>query len=569
MGIQDLIDTAPPGGTVNVTPGIYPEQLVINKPLTLEGPTPAAGEAIVDAAGLAVTPTLLITSSQVTVRLLTFRNGPGQGIRVGTASEPNLQEVLIEDCVIRGHDYAGIMNINGSSIDVISNLIEDNGNVPSFERAGIILRDHGPTKILNNSTNNNGDGIYAEGSAAGLLVENNSMTDEFSSGVTLAWDEQNATVKNNTITDCGLTTDELKGGIVIIQALAEVITGNTIENCKQRGIMWAWCPSAGPEPDSILISLNKITHSAFDAIYLFSQGPGSFLPPDPYALKPLISENIFSENGGAGVFVSNVFLGNPTGKAEPHLQGNSILNNTWGAFNETAIVIDAVDNWWGDATGPYHSLLNPGGAGNPVSDNINFIPWMEAPPIPPPAEIDCIIARKVYWSCKKTLISEEMVDVSAFAEGEISCARCIRANLFVDPKHPFTVTKIAGTERVRLSFYFTCTVKFADSASNKAVTSPPILYEAVHPVASLVRDRRIGVTADIYLECLECFVSDRHRITCCIGKIISLQLTAPVQLLIPTYGFCPDPDYCRPVTGNCPGVTNNLFSGASFFSTGG
>jgi hypothetical protein len=36
-------------------------------------------------------------------------------------------------------------------------------------------------------------------------------------------------------------------------------------------------------------------------------------------------------------------------------------------------------NWWGDATGPYHPFLNPGGLGDSVSDFVDFDPWLTAP----------------------------------------------------------------------------------------------------------------------------------------------------------------------------------------------
>ncbi len=553
MSIQSMIDAAPSGGTVSVSPGIYLEQLVIDKPLTLVGPDPAMGEASVDAAGMGSGPTLLITSSQVTVRSMTFQNGPGQGIRIGTAAFPSLEEVLVEKCTIRGHDLAGIMNINSSAVDVVDNLIENNGNVSSFERAGIILRSHGPTTVISNTVHDNGDGIYAEGSSAGLLIKNNVITNEFSSAVTLGWDEQNVTIVDNFIEGCGLDNDELKGGIVIVQSMAEIISGNTIKNCKERGIMWAWVPSVGPEPESVLISSNRISSSLHDALYLFSQGPGSFIPPDPYALKPFLNENFLTESGNAGVFVSNVFLGNPTGTANPHLECNRIEANAWGVYNQTAAVVDAMNNWWGDVSGPYHLVENPGGLGNPVSDNVQFIPWKEDPPVPEPTEADCINALKVYWSCRKHHIDEAVTDVSDLVEGKITAVKCIRVNLVDAGRPPVTVKKIPGAERVQVKYGFECTLKFKDYAGWKVLTGRPVYHREILVAPALIRERRIGATADIYLQCLRCFVSGYHRITCCIGTVILLQLVSPVQLLIPTYGFCPEPEHCLSLKNKCSG----------------
>lgn len=43
--------------------------------------------------------------------------------------------------------------------------------------------------------------------------------------------------------------------------------------------------------------------------------------------------------------------------------------------------IIAHNNWWGDATGPYHPTLNPGGQGDTLTtDRIRFIPWLTEPP---------------------------------------------------------------------------------------------------------------------------------------------------------------------------------------------
>ncbi|MDD5528918.1 MAG: right-handed parallel beta-helix repeat-containing protein [bacterium] len=49
----------------------------------------------------------------------------------------------------------------------------------------------------------------------------------------------------------------------------------------------------------------------------------------------------------------------------------------------TTGTIDATNNWWGAASGPYHATLNPSGTGNAISDtlkssvrSINFNPWL-------------------------------------------------------------------------------------------------------------------------------------------------------------------------------------------------
>ena len=54
---------------------------------------------------------------------------------------------------------------------------------------------------------------------------------------------------------------------------------------------------------------------------------------------------------------------------------NAIYGNGTGVHSTNATV-NALTNWWGDATGPYHATLNPAGLGNKVSDHVLFDPWM-------------------------------------------------------------------------------------------------------------------------------------------------------------------------------------------------
>ncbi|MDI9456557.1 MAG: right-handed parallel beta-helix repeat-containing protein [Bacillota bacterium] len=548
MSIQNMIDATPSGGTVSVPPGTYFEQLVINKPLILKGPDPAVGEAIVDATGLEAVPTLLITSSEVTVKFMVFQNGPSRGICIGTTTFPNLESVVIDNCIVRGHDLSGIINITGSAVDIINSLIENNGAVVSFERAGVFLKAHGKTNIINNTIrHNSGDGLYADGRGdgnAGLLVKNNIIEDESFSGITLAWDEREVTISGNTIRNCGLGTSDLHGGIVIIQSMAETIEGNIIMNCKQRGIMWGWVPQAGPKPDEILISGNQIYKSSHDALSLFSQGPGSFIPPDPFPLEPLVSDNFLHDNGNAGVFISNQFSGSSPGNANPHVECNSLQNNSWGVFNQTATIINAVNNWWGDSSGPFHPVKNPDGLGNPVSDRVDFIPWKIKPPLPPPTEIVCIKAKQVYESCRVLQAGEEVADLDDLVTGQIHEIRWLDAELVIDAHHPFKCEKILNSNRVQLSFFYRYKFRWFDDTGEHIFTSAPVSVEKVTAMSKRVRHKQIQPRCEVFLKCLECFVSNETEVTCCIGQMILFQLVANVQLRIPAYGFCSPPGEC-------------------------
>jgi hypothetical protein len=58
-----------------------------------------------------------------------------------------------------------------------------------------------------------------------------------------------------------------------------------------------------------------------------------------------------------------------------NIAGNDLL----GVCNEAAEEVDATNNWWGDASGPYNETSNPDGKGDAVSDNVNYDPWLTSP----------------------------------------------------------------------------------------------------------------------------------------------------------------------------------------------
>lgn len=506
--IQDAIDAAPPGSTVNVPPGVYQEQLVIDKPLTLSGPDPAIGEAVVDAAGMAAVPTIHIIASDVTVTRLTIQNGTLHGIVAGSADWPDLTNIVITNNIIRGHANAGILTANGAALHIENNIIENNGQGTGFNRVGILLRPHGPSQVIGNIIRNNAiDGIYAEGSDSGLLIEDNEIDGHDNSGITLAWDQVNTTIRNNLIANNGLGLSQETGGIVIVQSMAEEISGNIIRNSNGSGIHWGWTPSFGPAPEEVLIVNNVITDSNQDGIFLFSQGPGGFIPPDPFPLEPLVCGNTLQNNGRAGVYVSNVYYYSP-GNASPAIHFNSISGNeAWGVFNGTAGVVDAADNWWGNPSGPFHPTLNPDGTGDPVSDNVEFDPWLTG--LSEPTVLGCELDPVILESATITPMRDEKASVRVGIR--------VNGRVLVD----------VNGEESTLPFYY-----FLSKSMVMYAPDPEQIKVSILPQTA----------CDAFPE--------SQWIHICVFLFVVVSIESEVQLMVPSYGYPPRPPQCA--VPQCP-----------------
>jgi hypothetical protein len=116
-----------------------------------------------------------------------------------------------------------------------------------------------------------------------------------------------------------------------------------------------------------------------------------------YAHDWTIVSNLITRNTW-GIYVANRTAGNNLANvvmSENCIVDNRVLGSAastaYGINNPTAVLLNAQNNWWGDASGPYHPTLNLGGLGDRVSDNVTFTPWLTAPagicapPPPPPA----------------------------------------------------------------------------------------------------------------------------------------------------------------------------------------
>ena len=87
--------------------------------------------------------------------------------------------------------------------------------------------------------------------------------------------------------------------------------------------------------------------------------------------SPTVQNTTFTKNA----------IGIVTDSSTPMLGCNNIYDNSnYGLYNKTTITqVSAENQWWGDSSGPYHPIKNPGGKGNAVSDGVNFKPFRVAP----------------------------------------------------------------------------------------------------------------------------------------------------------------------------------------------
>jgi len=85
---------------------------------------------------------------------------------------------------------------------------------------------------------------------------------------------------------------------------------------------------------------------------------------------------VTTENSAVGIYVSGDCI------VEAHfnnIAGNGLYG---GLYVEGSATVDATNNWWGDASGPYHETLNPDGTGDEVycygEASADFEPWLES-----------------------------------------------------------------------------------------------------------------------------------------------------------------------------------------------
>ena len=174
------------------------------------------------------------------------------------------------------------------------------------------------------------------------------VTDSQISGygrIGVGYQDATGTVLNSTITGKGAGTTFVNYGIQMDGASAVVITGNMISGNT----------ATAPGP-------------FFSAGVDMAEFGGA--APTATLTKNTITGNTF------GVHVGGDF-GNDRSFAS--IRNNNLNSNYVAIQADNKVTVDAENNWYGDASGPFQITDNPTGKGSEVTDQVDFTPFLTAP----------------------------------------------------------------------------------------------------------------------------------------------------------------------------------------------
>ncbi len=187
-----------------------------------------------------------------------------------------------------------------------------------------------------------------------------------------------------------------------------------------------------------------------------------------------------------------------------------------------------------------------------VIEIIDKKPPKPDPPCPPvpPEDVACIRTEKVFDSCRKVVVSDDIINLSGVAKGKIKEAECRKIELLKNNKYPLICERVGESNRAKVSFYYRYHIVYIDEHGKRYFTSEPIQHREAVTMSERIGEKGMEVVCEIFLDCTECFPSEKQTITCCASKQMIFKLIAMVQLLVPEHGYCPKPEDCG--TPDCP-----------------
>ena len=378
LTINYAIGQAGGGDTINVAAGTFSETVTVNQSLILRG-----AQAGVDARGRVGSESIIVGTRYVGVG----QNRCFPAIYVTTAAT----DVTIDGFTLKGK--RGTVTIYADTSRLINNIVYpiggDWGKPPALV-------------FINGAAMTGGGSDIPNGNARDVTVQYNDISPEtndtlWPSGanalridVSMATGTPSVLVDNNYLHNASHYPTALGAGlgIMVNNAAATIsVTNNVINNNGSDGM---WTSAA---------LFNTLT----------------------------VTGNYIQNNSATGINIPAGTVGNI------QIHNNDILNNvTQGIANaNSGNIVDATNNWWGDASGPYDPVgtqevppcssdpaadLNADGTGDGVSDYVKYCGWtgmVESTPTPTPEVTPTPTPTPTPSGCPTCLHFALTVDASA------------------------------------------------------------------------------------------------------------------------------------------------------------
>jgi len=394
--IQSAINAALAGDTIAIGTGIYAENVVIDKPLTLRrasrgshpllvpafsSPNSCAGASL--CADLSESNIVLVQAHNVMIDGLTLDgDNPGlvSGIAAGGA-DLDARNGIITDHRISVFNSLTVVGTTVRNI-YLRGIYASSGGTFTF--AGNTVRNVQADPASIAMFNFGGSGIMADNDVSDA---NDAISSNWSRGVQFL---RNTVVRSAS----GVHTDNAGGGA----SPADLIEGNTVSRCLPGGYgVWVFVPYTAP------VVKDNVVRECAVGLAVFGQGApvtpsfsGNNLNGhgESDSLGVLVSTDIlgfgsrdvtasFSNNVishfGTGIYVEQQcelfgFICDLTKQATAEFRFNIINANDAGANGLTGTAVDAVNNWWGCSNGP-----NAPGCDTAIG-TVTVTPWLEKHP---------------------------------------------------------------------------------------------------------------------------------------------------------------------------------------------
>jgi len=321
--IQDAIDAAVAGDTVEVAVATYDESVTIDtNNLTLAGevgskPAITGGLKLDDVSGFTLQNFEVTGTEDPTKNSLVRMYGV-------------ITDLTVDNCVFDGENTTDRNGFSGGQIEGDLTIINSE------------FKDIVSWAVLDTRSGSGGDGSAME----------------------------TVTFADNNVHDCD--------GSIVFRGLSTnwtdnvYIYGNTFQDIGEEGVSDHWAAFEVNRATNAEIYDNEIRN-----VVECSWGEGQAMQLWQVGTVS-IHDNTIEDN-----YMGIAFLKWPTDETYD-VSNISIHYNKFSGNDQYALsvedgltggLVDATANWWGAITGPYHEELNPGGEGDTVSDNVLFEPW--------------------------------------------------------------------------------------------------------------------------------------------------------------------------------------------------